>query len=156
MQIEIEECDRHKTSFICEMGQFEFNRMPFGLTNAPATFQRLMNRVLQPVLLKCALVYLDDVIVFSKDVETHCKDLERVFSLLSSAGLKLKFSKCAFVKDELSRTHSVKRKVRPNQDKVEAVKNYPTPLNKKELSSFLGLASYYRKFIRELRKKHII
>ena len=70
-QIEIDEADKHKTAFVCEYGQYEFNRMPFGLTNAPATFQRLMNKILQPVLYETALVYLDDIIIFSKTVDDH-------------------------------------------------------------------------------------
>lgn len=154
-QIEIAEKDRYKSAFVCEVGQFEFIRMPFGLTNAPATFQRLINRVLQPLLYTCVLVYLDDVIVFSKCIEDHCRDLETVFALLSSAGLRLKFQKCAFVKDEIDYLGHIVSKdgVRLNQSKINAVKDYPAPRNKKELSSFLGLASYYRKFIREFAEK---
>ena len=78
-QIEIEDCDKFKTAFICEFGLYEFNRMPFGLTNAPGTFQRLMNNILRPLLGVCALVYLDDIIVFSKTFEDHLFHLEQVF-----------------------------------------------------------------------------
>lgn len=93
--------------------------------------------MLQPVLFKYALVYLDDVIVFSTDIESHCKDLENVFSYLSSARLKLQFSKCAFVKEEIDYLGHIVSKdgVRPNEAKFKAVKNYPIPTSKKELSS---------------------
>ena len=101
-QIEIEEADKHKTVVICEYGQYEFNRMPFGLTNAPGTFQRLMNKIMKPVLYESALVYLDDIIVFSKTLEDHIKHLETVFKILAEAGLKLKLKKCNFFKTEIN------------------------------------------------------
>ena len=89
-QIEIAEEDKHKTAFTTRKGHYEFNRMPFGLTNAPATFQRLMNNLLQPVIYKCALVYLDDVIIYSRTIEDHIKHLQAVFDLLRKGGLKVK------------------------------------------------------------------
>ena len=92
-QVEIEEEDKRKTAFVCEYGQYEYNRMPFGLTNAPATFQRLMDKVLKDVLYKFALVYLDDIIVFSRTMDEHMAHLEIVFNLLAEAGLKLKTKK---------------------------------------------------------------
>ena len=154
-QIEIDEADKHKTAFICEYGQYEFNRMPFGLTNAPATFQRLMNKILKPVLYTSALVYLDDIIVFSNTLDDHIQHLETVFKLLAEAGLKLKLKKCDFFKEEIKYLgHVVSRDgVTPNKAKVESIVNYPEPTNVKELSSFLGLASYYRKFIRAFAEK---
>ncbi len=81
-QIEIEEEDKMKTAFVCEFGQFEFNRMPFGLTNAPSTFQRLMNRIFKDLLYKSVLVYLDDIIIFSKTFQEHLEHLEQVFTTL--------------------------------------------------------------------------
>ena len=154
-QIEIEEKDKNKTAFICEYGQFEFNRMPFGLTNAPATFQRLMNRIMRPVLYKSTLVYLDDIIVFSKSIDDHIKHLATVFKLLAENGLKLKLKKCEFCKDKIDYLgHIVSRDgVMPNPKKIQAIVNYPEPRNSKELSSFLGLASYYRRFIRAFAEK---
>ena len=154
-QIEIEEKDKNKTAFICEYGQFEFNRMPFGLTNAPATFQRLMNRIMRPVLYKSTLVYLDDIIVFSKSIDDHIKHLATVFKLLAENGLKLKLKKCEFCKDKIDYLgHIVSRDgVMPNPKKIQAIVNYPEPRNPKELSSFLGLASYYRRFIRAFAEK---
>ena len=154
-QIEIEEADKYKTAFVCEFGQYEFNRMPFGLTNAPATFQRLMNKILKPVLYQSALVYLDDIIVFSKTIIEHIKALQTIFSLLAEAGLKLKMKKCEFFKNKINYLgHIVSNKgVAPDDRKVKSIIEYPEPTNQKELLSFLGLASYYRKFIRAFAEK---
>ncbi len=154
-QIEIEEEDKHKTAFICEFGQYEFNRMPFGLTNAPGTFQRLMNKILKPVLYQSTLVYLDDIIVFSKSIDDHINHLATVFKLLAINGLKLKLKKCEFFKDKIDYLgHVVSTEgVAPNEKKIKAIIDYPEPRNSKELSSFLGLASYYRKLIRAFADK---
>ena len=96
-QIEIDEADKHKTAFTTSQGHYEFNRMPFGLTNAPATFQRLMNNILQPVIHKFALVYLDDVIIYSKTIDDHIEHIQCVLDLLREGGLKIKLSKCIFL-----------------------------------------------------------
>ena len=149
-QIEIDEPDKHKTAFVCEYGQYEFNRMPFGLTNAPSTFQRLMNRILKPVLYESVLVYLDDIIVFSKTVDEHIEHITAVFKILAENGLKLKAKKCDFFKTKIDYLgHVVSSEgVAPDEKKVQSILNYPEPRNQKELSSFLGLAGYYRKFVR--------
>ena len=149
-QIEIKEEDKFKTAFVCEYGQYEFNRMPFGLTNAPSTFQRLMNKILKPVLYKSALVYLDDIIIFSKTVDEHIKHISTVFKLLAQNGLKLKAKKCDFFKTKIDYLgHVVSSEgVAPDDKKIISILNYPEPRNQKELSSFLGLAGYYRKFVR--------
>ena len=129
--------------------------MPFGLTNAPATFQRLMDKVLKPVLFDFALVYLDDIIVFSKTIEEHFVHLDQVFSLLARDGLKMKTTKCEFFKGKLEYLGFIvsREVVAPNPSKVESILKYPEPNNVKELQSFLGLASYYRKFIRAFAEK---
>ena len=154
-QIEIEEEDKHKTAFVCEYGKYEFNRMPFGLTNAPGTFQRLMNKILKVVLYKSTLVYLDDIIVYSKTIEKHVEDIETVFKLLAENGLKLKVKKCYFFRNKIDYLgHVVSSEgVAPNEQKIQSILTYPEPRNTKELSSFLGLASYYRKFIRAFAEK---
>ncbi|KZS05670.1 Uncharacterized protein APZ42_031079 [Daphnia magna] len=148
-QIKIEESDKHKTAFICEFGQYEFNRMPFGLTNAPRNFQRAMNNILKTVLYKFALVYLDDIIVFSNSISDHVTHLEAVFRLFKQAGLKLKRKKCEFFKEELDYLGYIVsgKGITPSTKKLDAIIKYPIPKNVKELSSFLGLARYYRKFI---------
>jgi len=154
-QIEIAEEDKFKTAFVCELEQFEFNRMPFGLTNAPSTFQRLMNGLLKTLLYKCVLVYLDDIIVFSRSFKAHLEDLEKVFQLLKSNGLRLKLKKCQFAKKNIQYLgHIVSREgVSPNPSKIQAIATLPAPKNTKHLSTFLGMAGYYRRFIRALAAK---
>ena len=154
-QIEIDEEDKHKTAFVCEYGQYEFNRMPFGLTNAPGTFQRLMNKILKNVLYKSTLVYLDDIIVYSTTIDKHIEDIETVFKMLAENGLKLKIKKCYFFRKKIDYLgHVVSSEgVSPSEQKVHSVLTYPEPRNVKEVSSFLGLASYYRKFIRAFAEK---
>ncbi|XP_057374828.1 uncharacterized protein LOC130695755 [Daphnia carinata] len=114
-----------------------------------------MNNILKDVLYKFALVYLDDIIIFSKSIKEHLSHLDKVFELLEIAGLKLKRKKCEFFKEELDYLgYIVSRKgITPNLKKLKAIIDYPAPKNTKELSSFLGLASYYRKFIRAFADK---
>jgi hypothetical protein len=100
-QIEIEEKHKYKTAFICEYGLYEFNCMPFGLCNAPSTFQREMNTLFKDVLYEFVLVYLDDIIVFSKTRDEHIRHLRIVFDLLTKENLKLKLSKCDFFKTKI-------------------------------------------------------
>ena len=154
-QIVIDEDDKHKTAFTTSDGHFEFNRMPFGLTNAPATFQHLMNQVLRPALKKFALVYLDDVILFSQTVNEHIKHISIVFDLLRRAGLKIKLSKCTFLQRAVEYLgHIVTEEgIKPDPKKQLAIKNYPIPENVDHLRSFLGLAGYYRKFVKNYADK---
>ena len=99
-QIEIAECDRHKTAFSCEFGHFQYIRMPFGLCNAPSTFQNAMEIILQPILNTFVMVYIDDIIIFSKDLNDHIAHLKQVFTLLQKAGMKVKVQKCRFARKE--------------------------------------------------------
>ena len=94
-QLPMDPQDQFKTAFCTRYGQFEFTVMPFGLCNAPATFQRVMNRMFFRLLDKCVLVYLDDILIYSRSVEQHKKDLELVFSILDEENFRLKESKCA-------------------------------------------------------------
>lgn len=158
-QIGICEADKHKTCFVTEFGAYEFNRLAFGLQGAPSLFQRAMDRILQPVKGVCALVYIDDIIVYSKTLEEHARDLQRVFDLIRESGMKIKASKCSFAKAEvvyLGFKISAKG-ILPCQDKINAVLNFPTPDNVKKLRSFLGLANFYRKFIANFASKtHVL
>jgi hypothetical protein len=149
-QIEIEEKHKYKTAFICEYGLYEFNCMPFGLCNAPGTFQREMNNVLKDVLYEFTLVYLDDIIVFSKTLDDHIKHLKIIFKLLANEGLKLKLSKCDFFKTKIKYLGHVitVNGFHPDNKKITSILNYPEPQNVKQLLSFLGLVNYYRKFVR--------
>ena len=148
-QVEVAESDRAKTAFITQEGLFEFKVMPFGLCNAPATFQRLMNLVLAGVQWSECLVYLDDIIVLGKTYEDHLQNLSTVLHKLQCANLRLKLPKCAFCRKEvLYLGHKVSREgVSTDPMKVEKVANWPTPTTTQEVQQFLGLSSYYRKFI---------
>ena len=149
-QIPVRESDKEKTAFICHSGLYEFNCMPFGLTNAPATFQRFMDAVLAGLKWRCVLVYLDDIIIFTKDVETHIQIIQDVLSRLKKHGLHLRADKCYFFKKEISYLgHVVSSEgIRPDPKKVAAISDWPIPTTVKELQSFLGLLGYYRKFIK--------
>ena len=144
----MKESDKEKTAFSTPQGHFEFNVMPFGLTNAPATFQRLMECVLAGLTPEQCLIYLDDVIIFSSSFQVHLEHLSSVLTRLDEAGLKLRFSKCHFAKQEVHYLgHIISRKgVQP--DKTRAVKDFPPTQSLKQLCCFMGLANYYRRFIR--------
>lgn len=100
-QIRLKEGDEYKTTFQTHHGHFEYRVMPFGLTGAPATFQNFMNKLLAPLLRKCVVVFLDDVLVYSANLDDHVKHLRQVFELLSQQQLYLKQSKCLFAQTQL-------------------------------------------------------
>ena len=149
-QVEVKAEDREKTAFSTGENLYHFKVMPFGLTNAPATFQRLMDLVLAGMHWKCCLVYLDDIIVYTKGVEEHLSQLEQVFSCLRAAGLTLKTTKCQLFRDSVTFLgHKVSSQgIGPDPANIEKVKSFPAPRNTSEVQSFLGLASYYRKFVK--------
>ncbi|MGL5405383.1 MAG: reverse transcriptase/ribonuclease H family protein, partial [Propionibacteriaceae bacterium] len=149
-QVEVAEKDREKTAFTLQSGLYEFETMPFGLTNAPATFQRLMQQVLGHLITHCGLVYLDDFIVHGENETEHLRNLSSVLQALTDAGLKLKPSKCTLLQNEVKFLgHIVSQEgIRTDPDKIEKVKTWPTPTSETEVRSFLGLASYYRRFVK--------
>ncbi|KAL0186035.1 hypothetical protein M9458_017705, partial [Cirrhinus mrigala] len=149
-QIEVEEADKPKTAFVCPLGFWEFNRMPQGVTNAPSTFQRLMERCIGDMHLKDALVFLDDVIVFSRTLEEHEERLLRVLTRLKEFGLKLSPEKCVFFQTSVRYLgHVVSRDgVRTDPEKISALRTWPVPQTLRELKSFLGFAGYYRRFVK--------
>ena len=153
-QVEVEEQDKEKTAFSTPKGHFEFNVMPFGLTNAPSTFQCLMECVLAGLTQKQCLIYLDDIVVFSKSFEEHLGWLTNVFQALRRAGLTLQFKKCHFAQRQVRYLgHVVSAAgIHPDPAKTEAVSTYPVPNNAKELRQFLGLANYYRCFVADYSK----
>lgn len=150
-QIGIKESDCEKTAFITPNGLFEFRVLPFGLSNAPATFERMMDALLHGLKWKYCLVYLDDVVVFSKNFHDHLLRLNMVLSCIQTAGLTLNPKKCNFGAKQLHILgHLVDEKgVQPDPGKLEAVNNFPTPQNVTQVRSFLGLCSYYRRFIKD-------
>lgn len=148
-QIALDPETRHKASFITHEGVFEFLRMPFGLRNAPMSFQLLMSVVLRGLNWKFVLCYIDDILVFSPDFETHIKHLGEVFQRLRDAKLTLKPSKCKFCVDKIMFLgHIISEKgVQVDPSKTDKVQNFPVPKTQKELRSFLGLCNYYRRFV---------
>src|SRR6266487_3209359 len=142
-QIKVREEDREKTAFITKFGTFEFKVMPFGLCNAPATFQRIMNKVLGDSIHKYVMVYLDDVIIYSKSFEEHLRHIEDVLNRIRRVNLRLKAEKCHFGASELQFLGHVVGKdgVKPDPEKVEKIENYTIPRNIRELRGALGLFS---------------
>ena len=148
-QVEMDENDKQKTAFATHRGLFQFKVMPFGLCNSPATFERLMELVLSGVLFERCLVYIDDVICFGKTEEEALYNLRVVLQKFRDANLKLKPSKCSLFQDECTFLgHTVAREgTTCEKSKVEAVASWPVPTCVSEVRSFLGTASYYRKYI---------
>ena len=141
--------DSEKTAFICHRGQFEFDRVPFGLANAPAVFQREMNRILSSVLGRCAMVYIDDVIIYSRNMSDHVRDLETVFQLMAERNVTLNRTKCTFARGtvELLGFEINETGIRPIASKVAAINDMSAPEDVKGVRSFLGMTNYYRQAI---------
>lgn len=153
-QVPVTERDKPKTAFCTPFGLFEWNRMPFGLCNAPSTFQRLMERMFGDQQCRSLLLYLDDIIVFSSSVSQQLERLEVVLSRLEHEGLKAKLGKCAFFQREVKYLGHVisSQGVSTDPSKIEAVVNWQRPTSVQELRSFLGFASYYRRFVEGFAK----
>ena len=153
-QVPVAEADKAKTAFCTPFGLFEFNRMPFGLCNSPSTFQRLMERIFGDQSFQSLLFYLDDIIIFSSSFEEHLKRLELVLTRVQNNHLKLKLSKCHFFQTEVKYLgHVVSASgVATDPDKIKAVAEWKQPTTTKELRSFLGFASYYRRFVEGFAK----
>lgn len=149
-QVAVHENDRPKTAFTTPFGLYEYLRMPFGLCNAPATFQRLMQATMSDLAFQIVLIYLDDLLVFSSTFQDHLVRLETVLSRLRDTGLKIKVEKCHFLQPEVKFLgHQVScQGISTDPDKIQAVKAWPVPNSVKELRSFLGFCSYYRRFIK--------
>ena len=148
-QIEMDPATREKSAFTTHCGLFEFLRMPFGLCNSPATFQRLMQTILAGLEWKSCYVYIDDILVFSKTWEEHLAHLQEVFDRLHKAGLTLKPIKCSFLRESVPFLGHIisQRGIQPDPAKISKVKDFPVPTDVNKVRQFLGLASYYRRFI---------
>ena len=148
-QVGLTEEAQSKSAFVTHSGLYQFKVMPYGLTNAPSTFERLMERVLQGLQWQICLVYIDDVIIYSRSVEEHVARLELVLQKLAEAGLKLKPKKCHLFKVKvLYLGHIVSADgVSTDPEKVKAVRDWGIPKDLTDVRSFLGLCSYYRRFI---------
>ena len=149
-QIETHPNDRDKTAFICHKGLFEFKVLPMGLINSPATYQRILETIMAGKQYETCLIYLDDLIVYSKTFDEHLQRLDEVFERISFANLKFSPKKCfLFSRETKFLGHRVSANgVSTCDDKVVAVKEWPIPTCVKDLRAFLGLASYYRRFIK--------
>jgi len=141
--------DREKTAFSTRMGLYQWRVMPFGLCNAPATFERLMELILSGLTWEMCLVYIDDIIVYGVDFETELDRLMVIWDRLRKANLKLKPSKCCLFRERTPFLgHMVSRDgIEVDPWKTAGVRDWAVPTNEKEVRSFLGLASYYRRFI---------
>ena len=153
-QVTLDPAAQEKTAFITHSGLYEFNVLPFGLCNAPATFQRLMETILAGLTRNQCFVYLDDILVISSSWEEHLTNLDLVFKRLRYAGLRLKPKKCAFARRKASYLGHVisESGIEVDPQKVDKVRNYPRPTNLKTLRQFLGLTSYYRRFVSQFSK----
>ena len=143
-----------KTAFVTHEGLYEFSVLPFGLTNAPASFQRLMQHILRGLSWKICLLYLDDIIIYSKTFDEHIQHISQVFDRLREANVKLKPSKCYFAREKVEYLgHIVSSEgIQPNPNKIKAVSEYPVPQKVKDVRSFLGLATYYRRFVKDFAR----
>jgi transposase InsO family protein len=153
-QIEIDPRDQEKTAFRTHRGLHQYKRMPFGLKSGPAIFQRLMDKVLGRYKWQIALVYIDDIIVYSKDFDTHVKDMETVLSLVAKSGITLSPTKCHLGYQSLTALgHTISNLGIGTADgTVKAVREFPQPTTKKELQRFLGLCVYYRRFVKDFSR----
>ena len=149
-QVRIVDQDVHKTAFRTRYGHYEFMVMPFGLTNAPATFMHLMQQTLRKFLDDFVIVFIDDILVYSRTKEEHYSHLRQVLQVLREKQLYAKRSKCEFFQSEITFLGHVinAQGIKMEPSKVDAVLKWPAPKNIHELRSFLGLAGYYRRFVK--------
>ena len=153
-QCSIDPQDAPKTAFVTSRGLFQFNRMPFGLSYAGATFERLMEYALACLQWETCIIYLDDIIVFSRTSEEHVTRLQSVFGRMREAGLKIAPKKCFLFQTKVTFLgHVVTTEgILPDPSKLDAIETWPTPTNVKEVRSWLGTCSYYRRFIKDFSK----
>ncbi|GJZ11059.1 putative reverse transcriptase domain-containing protein [Tanacetum coccineum] len=153
-QLRVREEDIPKTAFRTRYGHYEFQVMPFGLTNAPAVFMDLMNRVCKPYLDKFVIVFIDDILIYSKNKKEHEEHLKIILELLKKEELYAKFSKCEFWIPKVQFLgHVIDSKgIHVDPAKIESIKDWTSPKSPTEIRQFLGLAGYYRRFIEGFSK----
>ncbi|CAG9137643.1 unnamed protein product [Plutella xylostella] len=147
-QIPIAEESKEKTAFVTPDGQYEYNRMPFGLANAPAVFQRAMHKILAQI--KYVIVYMDDILVPASSFDEGLDRLNEVLTSIRKSGFTLKMEKCNFFQENIVFLgfEIDSNGVKPGLQKTQAVANFPTPTNQHDIRRFIGLASYFRRFIK--------
>ena len=148
-RIRIAKEDIQKTAFKTRYGHYEFLVMPFGLTNAPATFMSMMNDIFRPILHQFVVIFIDDILVYSTNLEENTRHLRHALQTLQENQLYAKLSKCEFAKQEMEFLGHIVTPTRLKVDpkKVEAIKNWPTPKTVPDLRSFLGHATFYIRFV---------
>ncbi|GJS45647.1 putative reverse transcriptase domain-containing protein [Tanacetum coccineum] len=153
-QLRVREEDIPKTAFRTRYGHYEFQVMPFGLTNAPAVFMDLMNRVCKPYLDKFVIVFIDDILIYSKNKQEHEEHLKIILELLKKEELYAKFSKCEFWIPKVQFLGHVidSEGIHVDPAKIESIKDWASPKSPTEIRQFLGLAGYYRRFIEGFSK----
>ena len=149
-QVEMEEEDKAKTAFTTPLGLYEFNRMLFGLCNSPATYLRLMQSVFPEEVFKILLVYIDDIIAFSRTEEEMLTRLEVIFQKLQQVGLKLEVSKCQFFCKKVRYLgHEISESgIATDSEKIRVVKEWPVPKSVREIRAYLGFTGYYRRYVK--------
>ena len=147
----MKEGDEWKTAFKTKYGLYEWLVMPFGLTNAPSTFIHLMNHVLRAFIGRFVVVYFDDILIYSKNLEENVMHLKSVLEILRKEKLFANLKKCTFCMDKLVFLGFVvsKKGIEVDEEKVKAIQEWPTPTTISQVRSFHGLASFYRRFVRD-------
>jgi hypothetical protein len=150
-QIRMQEGDEWKTAFKTKFGLYEWLVMPMGLSQAPSTFMRVMHYVLQKYIGICVVVYFDDILVFSQSLDDHVKHLSNVLQVLRDERLYANMDKCTFGVDKLVFLGFVvsSKGVEVDESKIDAIKTWPQPTNLQQVRSFLGLAGFYRRFVKD-------
>ena len=150
-QIRMKLGDEWKKAFKTKFGLYEWLVMPFGLTNAPSTFMRLMNEVLRAFIGKFVVVYFDDILIYTTSSEDHMDHLRAIFIILCDARLFGNLTKCTFCTDHVSFLGYVvtPQGIEVNESKIEAIKGWPIPQTITQVRSFLGLAGFYRRFVKD-------
>jgi hypothetical protein len=153
-QLRIKEDDIPKTTFKMTFGHYEFTVLPFGLTNAPGVFMSLMNGVFRKLLDKFVQVFIDDILIYSRTTEEHDEHLRLVLQCLREHKLYGKLSKCSFYQSRIHYLgHVISGEgITVDPAKVEAIMEWPAPMNVNEVHSFMGLAGYYRRFVEGFRR----
>jgi hypothetical protein len=150
--INIHPPDREKTAFVTSYGTYQFRVVPFGLTNAPAQFCRAMDETLRDLLWNICLVFVDDIIIWSEDFDTHLENLQLVFDRLIKGGWSLKLSKCQFCMTQITYLGYVisEGKLQMDPEKIRAIVEWPPPQNLRQLQGFMGAVNWNSNFIKDL------
>lgn len=149
-QVPMDEESKELTAFTTKYGTYHYNTLPMGLVNSPATFQRLIDLCFRRLISNCLVAYIDDLNIYSLDRNEHLQHLDQVFNCIQIANLKLNPEKCFFFKDHLKFLGYIitKEGIETDPVKVQKIQEYPVPTTKTQMRGFLGLASYYRRFIK--------